>query len=399
MKYSTLALAVFFSLPLLKPAIALANSDKSTTCDFNIPSSHYLVDGTEMNAQPGDTICLAAGERGPLRVKNVVGTQSQPITITNADGVVVSKPYEYSIAIEQSKWVRITSTPVGSANPYGIRLGGTLSIGQLSEQVEVDNIEIYRARFAGMLIKTDPNCSPATWAENFTMTGINIHHNYIHHTEEGEGMYVGYTGLSRTLECDGVATTVYPHKLKNVRIHNNKLEYIAADGIQLNAVQGDAQITNNTIYRTGVSPFAPVWQNTGIQVGGDNVQVSGNLIYRSGGNGMMLDGDNLEITNNNIIYAGENGIFARNAAQQNNQNSGGLPHIYKDNLFVQPKSYGIKLYATNTSAPNVISNNTIENDGQFDAANRPMTFSFLNDQVDRELHNNHHYIVDEGEQD
>ena len=93
---------------------------------------------------------------------------------------MITQPYEYSIAIEQSKWLRhlISQDP---ANPYGIRLGGTLSVGKLSEQVEIDNIEIYRARFAGMLIKTDPNCDPDTWAENFTMTGIHIHDNYLHH--------------------------------------------------------------------------------------------------------------------------------------------------------------------------------------------------------------------------
>ncbi|NOU52200.1 right-handed parallel beta-helix repeat-containing protein [Pseudoalteromonas sp. JBTF-M23] len=392
MQHSALTLASLCTLPLLNCASAVANESHITACNFTIPSSHYLVDGLAMNIQPGDTVCLAAGERGPLKLKNIYGSAEHPIVIRNADGVVTTKPYEYSIAVEQSTWLRLTSISPNPSQPYGIRLGGTLSIGQLSEQIEVDNIEIYRARFAGMLIKTDPNCDPATWAENFTMTGINIHHNYVHHTKEGEGMYVGYTGKSRKLECDGVATTVYPHKLENIRIHNNKLEQTAADGIQLNSVKGNAHIYSNKIYRTGVSPFAPVWQNTGIQVGGDDVQVRDNLIYRSGGNGMMLDGDNLQVINNKIIYAGENGIFARNPAQQNAQISGGLPHSYKNNLIIQPKTYGLKLYATNTASAHLISDNTIENDGSLDAANRPMTFSFLNDQVERVLLNNHHYI-------
>ncbi|GLT18287.1 hypothetical protein GCM10007938_20650 [Vibrio zhanjiangensis] len=389
MKHAVIAV---LGLPILFSTTAFAES--SASCDVEIPSSHYLVDGTVMNIQPGDTICLAAGERGPLRLKNIVGTESQPIVIRNTDGVVTTQPYEYSIAIEQSKWLRLTSISQDPAHPYGIRLGGTLSVGKLSEQVEIDNIEIYRARFAGMLIKTDPDCDPDTWAENFTMTGIRIHDNYVHHTKEGEGMYVGYTALSRQLVCDGVPTTVYPHKLEQVRIYNNKLEQIAADGIQLNAVKGDAQIYSNKIYRTGVSPFAPVWQNTGIQVGGDHVLVRDNLIYRSGGNGMMLDGDDLQVINNKIVFPGENGIFARNAAQQNSQMSGGLPHVYKDNLIIHPVTYGITLYATNTTSAHIIRDNTIENDGRLDAASRPMTFSFLNDQVERVLYNNQHYIYD-----
>ncbi|WP_341660159.1 hypothetical protein [Vibrio sp.] len=119
-----------------------------------------------------------------------------------------------------------------------------------------------------------------------------------------------------------------------------------------------------------------------------------NLIYRSGGNGMMLDGDNLQVINNKIVSPGENGIFARNAAQQNSQISGGLPHFYQDNLIVHPVTYGITLYAINTASAHIIGDNTIENDGRLDAASRPMTFSFLNDQVERVLYNNQHYIYD-----
>ncbi|NOU52196.1 hypothetical protein HG263_16830 [Pseudoalteromonas sp. JBTF-M23] len=71
----------------------------------------------------------------------------------------------------------------------------------------------------------------------------------------------------------------------------------------------------------------------------------------------------------------------------------GASHTYKDSLIIQPKTYGLKLYATNTASAHLISDNTIENDGSLDAANRPMTFSFLNDQVERQVFNNKHYIV------
>lgn len=245
-----------------------------------------------------------------------------------------------------------------------------------------------------MLIKTDPNCDPATWAENFTMAGVHIHDNYIHNTEEGEGMYIGYTGKSRKLTCDGQNIEVFPHKLTDVNIHNNRLAQIAADGIQLNSVKGNSRIALNSIYRTGVSPFSPYWQNTGIQVGGDDVEVSHNTIYKSGGNGMMLDGDNLRILNNKIIFAGENGIFARNQAQQTGVITGGEPHVYSKNVIIQSASYGIKLYATHTRAAHLISENTIENFGELDAANRPMTYSLLNQDVAVNLVNNQHYVLD-----
>ncbi|AOT06922.1 right-handed parallel beta-helix repeat-containing protein [Pseudoalteromonas luteoviolacea] len=362
-------------------------------CDHYISSKQHLIDGQSMSLNAGDTLCLAPGERGPLRVRNVQGSASAPIIIRNQSAVVTFTPYEYSIAIENSQWLRITSNTVEGESEYGLRLGGTLGIGGLSEQIEIDHIEIYRARFAGMLIKTDPTCDSRTWAENFTMTGLRIHNNYIHDTESGEGMYIGYTGKSRNLVCDNTLTTVYPHKIQGVHIFDNKLENIAADGIQLNSVQNNAYITNNTIYRTGVSPFDPHWQNTGIQVGGDNVEIKNNLIYRSGGNGMMIDGDGIKVLSNHIIYAGENGIFARNAAQQDSSISNGLAHAYKGNLIVHPGSYALKLYAINTLSEHLIIENSIENDGSLDSAGRPKTFSYLNNAVLRHELNNHHYVT------
>ncbi|WP_440056527.1 right-handed parallel beta-helix repeat-containing protein (plasmid) [Pseudoalteromonas sp. T1lg65] len=369
------------------------SASSATQCDHVIPTTQYLIDGEQLNILAGDTVCLAAGNRGPLRVKNVVGTTSSPITIRNQNGIVTFKPYEYSISIQSSKWVRLTSIEVEGAAKYGIRLGGTLGVGGLSEYIEIDHIEVYQARFAGMLIKTDPTCEQSTWAENFTMRGVNIHNNYVHDTQTGEGFYIGYTGKYRTLNCDGQEIVAYPHKIEDVNIHNNRLENIAADGIQLNSVKGKAKISNNTIYRTGVSPFDKNWQNTGIQVGGDDVEVTGNLIYRSGGNGMMLDGDGLKIEDNHIIFAGENGIFSRNPAQQNANISDGVAHSYKRNLIIHPASYGIKIYAINTRTAHEIVENTFENDGVVDAAGREMTLSYLNNQVIRSEVNNHHYVT------
>lgn len=362
------------------------------SCDFDIPSAQYLLDGDQMMIPPGSTICLAPGERGPIRVKNISGTEDRPIVIRNRDDQVLITPYEYSMALENVSWLRVTSTPDPVSGEYGIRFGGTIGVGMLSHHVELDNLEIYRARFAGMLIKTDPNCNPNTWAENFIMEGVYIHDNYIHDTEEGEGMYIGYTAKSRNLVCDGEDITVYPHQLSDVRIYNNTLENIAADGIQIGAIESDAQVTGNRIYRTGVSPFAPVWQNTGIQAGGDDIEISGNQIIESGGNGMMLDGDNIRVVNNLVLSAGENGIFARNAAQQDSSLSGGLPHIYKNNTLIKSAHYGIKLYATNTSSAHILDGNLFETDGVIDVKGQYRTLSYLNDAVIREESNNRHYI-------
>lgn len=360
-------------------------------CDHVIANNQQVVDGLTIPIQPGDTLCVLAGERGPLRLRNIIGDPQFPVVIRNSGGVVTTTPYEYSIAIESSKWLRLTSTTESAG--YGMRLGGTLSVGLLSEYIEIDHIEVYRARFAGMMIKTEPTCDPATWQQNFTMRGIRVHDNYVHHTETGEGMYIGYTGASRAITCDGVSRTVFPHKITDIRIVNNKLEMLGADGIQLNSIAHDALIANNQVYRTGVSPFAPSYQNSGIQVGGDDVTVIDNLVYASGGNGLMLDGDGLIVSRNKIINAGENGIFARNAAQQNASAPAGNAHRYQANMIVRARNYALKLYATQTTSAHQISDNTIEYSGAVDAAGRPMTFSYLNDAVIRTEQANAIYIV------
>lgn len=384
------------SLLLMHSVSTFAQSNygnSQSSCDYEIPLEQSLIDGDSSPVPPGSTICLVGGERGPLRVRNIEGTEENPIVIRNKDKQVLTTPYEYSLALNNVSWLRVTSTPDPDTGEYGISLGGTLGVGQLSHHIELDNLEIYRARFAGMLIKTDPNCNPATWAENFTMEGIYIHDNYIHHTEEGEGMYIGYTALKRQLECNGENTTVYPHQITDIHIYNNTLENTAADGIQIGAIQSGARIENNRIYRTGVSPFAPVWQNTGIQAGGNDILISGNHIIQSGGNGMMLDGDNIRVINNLVHSAGENGIFARNKAQQNTDISGGLPHIYQGNTVIKSADYAIKLYATDTSSAHILSNNLIETDGIIDVTGKQRTFSYLNDSVNRSEINNRHYIT------
>lgn len=366
----------------------------SERCDTTIPLYQHTVDGEEYAFSEGSTICLEEGERGPLRLKNIHGSDILPITITNQNGAVITKPYEYSISIENSSYLKLVGSEGTDESPYSIRLGGTLGIGKLSHHITVKGVEIYQARFAGMLIKTDPNCDPATWRENFTMAGVVLKDNYIHHTKKGEGIYIGYTGRSRTLMCDGEEKIVYPHYVEEVLIEGNLIEDIAADGMQVNSIKGQVQISDNTIYRTGVSPFAASWQDAGIQIGGNDVIVSNNIIMRAGGNGMMLDGDDLRVIGNKIMYSGENGIFVRNAAQQSDQVSDGKSHKYIDNVISFSQDYAFKNYAVRTYTPHKIYRNTIEYSGKLDAAGRPMTISYLNNEVFRDERDNRIYVIE-----
>ena len=56
-------------------------------CTVEIASDIMLIDGSAFN--PGDVICLLAGNKDYLLLRDIHGTESQPITIINKGGAVI----------------------------------------------------------------------------------------------------------------------------------------------------------------------------------------------------------------------------------------------------------------------------------------------------------------------
>ncbi|WDD96770.1 hypothetical protein [Thalassomonas actiniarum] len=367
----------------------IANEDCG--CDFTLPSSHYAFDGAAQGIMPGQTLCLAAGQRGPMKLSNIHGTASEPVVVKNCGGVVETIPYHYAISIQQSSHVNLSGT--GDAdNHYGLRLGGTLGIEKRSTDIEVNNIEIYQADFAGIMAKTDPTCESDTQAGNFTLANLNIHHNWIHNTQRGEGMYLGYTGHYRTLVCDGVEQKVYPHDLQGLRVQHNLVHNTASEGIQANALSRDTLISDNQVSLYGQDPFA-VYQNNGIQIGGNQVVLENNVINTGSGNGVIAIGQDIRIKNNTIINAGSYGIFADNRPAEGTQmGQAGLPHQYINNTIIDSTEEGIRSYVRLTYGANLVWGNTMINDGQPNQYGAAKFIHYLNNDVLRDEQNNHHII-------
>ena len=130
------AIAVL-GLPILFSNTAFAVH--SASCDVEIPSSQHLVDGSVMNIQPGDTVCLAEGERGPLRVKNILGTESQPIIIRNSG--ITNDTNNTHIA-----WITMTSIVIITIR---CRLGSSArsATSHSGKQVFVSSVDKGRAHF------------------------------------------------------------------------------------------------------------------------------------------------------------------------------------------------------------------------------------------------------------
>ncbi|GAB2785042.1 hypothetical protein GCM10027275_31750 [Rhabdobacter roseus] len=315
-------------------------------------SASGIYNNQQMQVQPGEVVCIQAGTYSLLRFLNFQGTASQPITFKNCGGAVTiaHNTYYSALDFQNSKYIRVTGT--GSADPYGIRITATggpasgVSVGALSTNVELDHLEVSGTGFAGIMVKTDPNCDSLTWRSNFVMNDVKVHHNYIHHTG-GEGLYIGNTSYDGfTINCNGQSRVVYPHLIYGLKVYENRVDSTGADGIQV-ACTPDAEVYNNVVTNFGRDPFAQ-FQDNGIQVGGGAGGVCySNLVINGPGNGFSMPGyqGGLRIINNVIASVGGMGIFAddRTVPAQ------GSTLLLAHNTIVTSGLESIRLYGTRTN--------------------------------------------------
>jgi len=293
-------------------------------CDHTIEPSDDLqvFTASDFDYKPGDVFCLNAGTYDGLRFTGFEGTKDNPLIFKNCGGLVELDPVEYQgLFFLDSRFFRITGSG-DSEVEYGISIKQTkggrsgLAAAYLSTDIEVDHVEVANTGFAGIIIKTDPECDDSkTWRGNFTMKNVIIHDNYIHDTG-GEGMYIGNSfGYENSkLKCDGVER--FAHILENTKIYNNLIEDTGWDGLQVSL--GDPESTevyNNTIIGYGTAKESI--HNAGIQLG-------------SGCGGKFY--------NNKVIQKDDYAIEKQTAVQVIN----GLAGLtFFNNVIVNPGEYGI----------------------------------------------------------
>jgi hypothetical protein len=332
-------------------------------CDYTITKADTY-NNVRLGVRPGQTVCIQAGQYNYLRLNNFVGAPGQAIRFVNCGGQVTggASSGTTGIVVSGSRYFVLS----GSGDPnsfYGIKLTQSnsssgnamgVSVSGLSSDCELDHIEVGAAGFAGMMVKTDPTCDPATWQENFTMYNVKIHDNYIHDTS-GEGLYLGnsfYSGF--TVTCDGTSKTVYPHLIQGLEVYNNRIERTGAEGLQYGCAP-DAQVHHNRLEYTGINPFAN-YQNNGLQISsGSGGSCYSNTIRHVAGTGLAVLGalGNNNIYNNVIYDVGMDGIFC-------DDRPGSLPNTYirfLHNTITKTGRDGMRLY--NEINSNTIANNVI----------------------------------------
>lgn len=333
-------------------------------CTYTVKPSEWFVDGATIPA--GSTICIPAGTRGALLLKNLKGTAANPIVIVNKGGrVTFTEPAtaSYTFKTQNCQYFKVT----GNGDPstkYGFVVNGGnigMTMDGLSSDFEISNVEVRNSAFAGIMAKTDPTCDAATQRSHFTMSNVLLHDNYVHGTG-GEGFYVG-----NSFYANGVLLAcgrVLPHNVTNVKVYNNIVDSTGCEGIQVGSATVGAEIYNNTVRWPGLKPFA-AGQDNGIQIGeGTGGKCYNNLVKNAPGNGIIVLGlgDNL-LFNNIIINAGAHGIFA------DSRYTPGPYFQFINNTIISPGKDGIKLNSE-TIPMNTVINNVIIITGAGTSINR-----------------------------
>jgi hypothetical protein len=342
----------------------LSTGLSAQTCSKTIDSSSPYIDwqnSTFKDIQPGDTVCLQAGNWDYIQLKNFHGTAAKPIVFINSGGTVIINT-DHFVGIKIGNCSHIVFTGNGDSQaPYGFRIlkvskGAGMGIDDYSTDIEVAHVEISNTLLGGVYAKTDPTCSNlGATRGKFVMRNFSFHDNYVHDVPE-EGLYIGnshYAGLHLTqvnatgdTTCD---TTVYPHVLRGVFIYNNLVENTGWDGIQVSSADSNCQIHDNHINYD--SQAGKTYQMSGILIGGGSVcKTYNNTISNGQGDGIDVFGmGNFNVFNNLIVDAGKyylpgqpnmmkHGIYVGKVVTTANAILG----IY-NNTIVSPKSYGIVL--------------------------------------------------------
>ena len=368
-------------------------------CDIEIASDVVDVNGSGIN--PGDVVCLLAGNKDFLRLIDIQGTESQPITIINKGGpVIINTDHFYGVKFDNCKHVIFSGTG-DNGTVYGIQIkrvggGAGMSVDNMSTNIEIENVEISYTLIGGIYAKTEPyqgDCDDLITRDKFTMYDLKIHDCYLHDIAD-EGFYIGsskYTGQT-IYECDDIV--VLPHIIEGVEIYNNIVENTGWDGIQVSSAPVDCKIYNNII-RYDSYEEEP-YQMSGILIGGGaKCDCYNNQIYDGKGDGIDIFGlGDMKIFNNLIVRAGrtfkpdDENLFKHGIYIGELVTDPGATFKLYNNTIISPKSSGIK-YANNDATMGYIKNNLITDPGQLQYNPNSAYLNISSDPQKVEISNNY----------
>ncbi|WP_165806698.1 PKD domain-containing protein [Chitinophaga parva] len=264
---------------------------------------------TTFGVNPGDTLCIPAGEYEYVHLGNLVGTADKPIVITNCGGQVKLGVRNQGTATvfnaPSCRFIEISGS--GDENyEYGFDLNGTninglkifgITFGMGASDFDVHNLYIHDGNIL-LQAKTLQTCDHPEYLEGaFVMKNVKIHHLKAINSA-GEGFYIGNTHYFWN---DGTCTNLRSHWIENLQVYDNDLENIGSDGIQVAmAKDGDNRVYNNRLINYGMSQNAA--QGYGILIGsGCSMKVYNNYVHTGFMPGIAIFGSGVNDVYNNVI--------------------------------------------------------------------------------------------------
>ena len=355
-------------------ALTVASQSRAQDCDCDhvIAPEQNGATGADLGVQPGDVVCVEAGERPFLTIDDFVGTEAEPIVITNCGGQVriANSDRGYGIRINGSSFFHLTGTGDPDVE-YGFDVsasrtgpdysGSGVPVGGLSTDYELDHLEVHHTGFAGFVLKTESRCDGSANLGSFVQRNTRVHHTYVHDTG-GEAFYVGSTGYGgRDFDCDGQTVTLYPHEHDGVWLHDNRIEDTGWDGLQVGVTPQNCEVYRNVIVGVGRDAPDPV-QTRGIQIGGasacmiyDNYLADGPTI----GIFVLGAGDTL-VQNNVVVDFAEDGIYLND---QQNDAIIGASYLVRHNTVVRSGDTALSMFGPRTADNAVINNLLVASTG------------------------------------
>lgn len=283
-----------------------------STCNFckflitpGVDGGAYI-NGVNLHVQPGDTVCIQAGNYSYIQFFNFTGSAVKPIVFVNCGGPVnIGNGGNYGFIFNNTKYFKVTGS--GSSDKYGFIVNGVvkrlnvgLAMGKRCTDYEAERVEITGSE-VGVMAKVNPDCDTANQYPYFAIRNVKLHDIYIHDVS-GEGMYIGNTAPNgTTVTCtDGTVKNVLPPRIYGLRIYNINVANTGWDAIQVASAPEDVEIYNNSVSNFGIMNVGS--QQAGIILGGEtNGKVYNNTVIKGTGNGIEVFGIGLCSVYNNII--------------------------------------------------------------------------------------------------
>lgn len=352
------------------------------------------IDNSNRYYKPGDVLILK-GNFSSIYFTNLSGSAAAPVIIRNPPGAVtvIGNPnWNGGSWAEGLSFTNCHHIVVGgekSRSEFVIRGStqpGRAAYFNLILRAHTDNVEIRNLTITGggtgIWAKTDPvKNDPATWYPNSQMEHLSIHNVEISNTHN-EAMYIGHTAtywdLTAGLSYYGAPADftpgheyVQPIKWHDVKIYDNYVHDIGADGIQTAAIDR-LEIYNNEVTNWATQHNSA--HNGGILIGGRTTNTNthdnyvhdgwGELLqfYGSGENGsthiihnnlfrdnqVSNDGVSLRGTDNAIVQITSNTIAKTGGVSLRINGYNGRmvqPQVVRDNALIQPRTGGSPITA------------------------------------------------------